>query len=358
MKKTQELCGTGPAIKVKKVGSSYRLKTIRKELPYLIMMIIPVLFFLLFKYWPMFGIAIAFQDYRLGDPFISAESNWVGLKWFKFVLSRPDIKRLVRNTLALSFLNMFVSFPISIAFALLLNEIRIKIVRKFTSNVIVHILLLLKTMETGADLDAMQYINRFFWGLLPCMLIIGPARAGLAQVMRNWAAEEYISAIPVFIDGFKENWKQALIISALAGVFPVAAWYGLLTSIHSGTSYMITILIVACVLYGFFLLAQQILFPSIVTYELPLKVHIKNAFILTVLRLPSALLICAASMGVVILYIVIVAIRPDWVYAALIVPVLYYFFVGFSVTELIRASYYRSLRAKYFEQETVPKFGD
>ena len=135
MKKTQELCGTGPAIKVKKVGSSYRLKTIRKELPYLIMMIIPVLFFLLFKYWPMFGIAIAFQDYRLGDPFISAESNWVGLKWFKFVLSRPDIKRLVRNTLALSFLNMFVSFPISIAFALLLNEIRIKIVRKFTSNV-------------------------------------------------------------------------------------------------------------------------------------------------------------------------------------------------------------------------------
>lgn len=223
---------------------------------------------------------------------------------------------------------------------------------------IVHILLLLKTMETGADLDAMQYINRFFWGLLPCMLIIGPARAGLAQVMRNWAAEEYISAIPVFIDGFKENWKQALIISALAGVFPVAAWYGLLTSIHSGTSYMITILIVACVLYGFFFLAQQILFPSIVTYELPLRVHIKNAFILTVLRLPSALLICAASMGIVILYIVIVAIRPDWVYAALIVPVLYYFFVGFSVTELIRASYYRSLRAKYFEQETVPKFGD
>lgn len=124
-----------PAVKVKKSGSSYRLARIRKETPYFVMMLLPTVFFLLFKYWPMFGIAIAFQNYRIGSPFISLDSDWAGLKWFKIFISNPYFSRYVTNTLALSLLGMLISFPVSIAFALLLNEIRIKWLRKFTSNV-------------------------------------------------------------------------------------------------------------------------------------------------------------------------------------------------------------------------------
>jgi len=126
---------TTPDVVVKKSRGHNRLKQIRKETPYFVMMIIPVAFFLLFRYWPMFGIAIAFQNYKLGDPFISPDSAWVGLRWFKFLFGRPDFLRLVRNTLALSLLGMFISFPISIMFALLLNEVRVRWLRTLTSNV-------------------------------------------------------------------------------------------------------------------------------------------------------------------------------------------------------------------------------
>lgn len=126
---------SAPCIKLKLQNRKYRLTQFRTQVPYLVMMFLPMTFFFLFKYWPMFGITIAFQDYRIGDPFVSSSSNWVGLKWFKFFVSNPYFSRYVTNTLALSLLDMFISFPISIAFALLLNEIRIKWTRKFASNV-------------------------------------------------------------------------------------------------------------------------------------------------------------------------------------------------------------------------------
>ena len=112
-----------------------RRHLIRSQSPYFIMLIIPTLFFLLFRYWPMFGVLISFQNYKLGDPFISLSSDWVGFDWFKRLFSSPFFPRWVRNTLVLSSLNLLITFPLSIAMAVLLNEIRNKRVRKLTSNV-------------------------------------------------------------------------------------------------------------------------------------------------------------------------------------------------------------------------------
>lgn len=107
----------------------------KKEAPYFVMLIIPVAFFLIFMYWPMFGLVMAFQNYKVGDPFIGANVTWVGLKWFKILLSNPFFWRLVRNTLLLSVYSILISFPLSVLLAILLNEIRNKGLRKFTSNV-------------------------------------------------------------------------------------------------------------------------------------------------------------------------------------------------------------------------------
>ncbi len=116
-------------------AGSRTLLRYKKELPYFVMLIIPVAFFLIFMYWPMFGLVMAFQNYKVGDPFIGANVNWVGFKWFSILLGNPFFWRLVRNTLLLSVYSILISFPLSIMLAILLNEIRHKGLRKFTSNV-------------------------------------------------------------------------------------------------------------------------------------------------------------------------------------------------------------------------------
>ena len=121
--------------KTMRTRNSKRLARIRSQIPYWVMLLIPLVFFLLVRYWPMYGLAIAFQDYRIGDPFIGSESRWAGFKWFQMLFRNPNFPRLVRNTLAINVLSILISFPISIAFALLLNEIRFKKLRNLTANI-------------------------------------------------------------------------------------------------------------------------------------------------------------------------------------------------------------------------------
>lgn len=99
------------------------------------MMIIPVAYFVIFCYWPMFGISMAFQDYKIGTPFMGPGTEWVGFKWFKRLLNYSMFPRLLRNTLLLNIQELIVAFPLSVIFALLLNEVRSKGLRKFTANV-------------------------------------------------------------------------------------------------------------------------------------------------------------------------------------------------------------------------------
>ena len=82
---------------VRHSGGKPRLVRLRKNAPYLLMLLIPVVYFLLFCYWPMFGISMAFQDYKVGAPFLGAGTKWVGFKWFERLLSSPMFPRLLRR---------------------------------------------------------------------------------------------------------------------------------------------------------------------------------------------------------------------------------------------------------------------
>lgn len=89
----------------------------------LYLLVIPVvIWYILFEYKPLYGILIAFQDYRprLGV----AGSKWVGLKHFKDFVNSFYFGRTVKNTLIISLSNIIVGFPAPIIFALLLNEIK------------------------------------------------------------------------------------------------------------------------------------------------------------------------------------------------------------------------------------------
>ena len=124
-----------PRIKKDPKTKNYRLDKMSRQIPYFVMIAIPFVYFIVFKYWPMFGLTIAFQDYKLGAPFVSLQSKWVGLKWFKLLVNSPFFPRLVRNTVLLSLYSLFISFPMAIAMAIMLNEVRNKRLRKLTSNV-------------------------------------------------------------------------------------------------------------------------------------------------------------------------------------------------------------------------------
>ncbi|HFC9121719.1 TPA: ABC transporter permease [Enterococcus faecium] len=89
---------------------------------FLYVMILPgVLYFLIFRYLPMGGLVIAFQDYQ---PFLGIMgSPWVGFKHFIRLFTEPTFFTLLRNILILFGLNIFVFFPMPIILSLLLNEV-------------------------------------------------------------------------------------------------------------------------------------------------------------------------------------------------------------------------------------------
>ncbi|WP_274648580.1 ABC transporter permease [Paenibacillus humicola] len=89
---------------------------------YLYLLILPgVLYFIMFKYIPMWGVIIAFQDY---SPYMGMlHSQWVGLEHFVRFFSNPDFALLFRNTMMISLLNLIFFFPLPILLSLLLNEV-------------------------------------------------------------------------------------------------------------------------------------------------------------------------------------------------------------------------------------------
>ncbi|MFA6680945.1 MAG: ABC transporter permease subunit [Sphaerochaeta sp.] len=87
-----------------------------------LMLLLPLLYFLVFKYAPMIGNVLAFRRYRPGMGAWGTE--WVGLTYFRRFFGDPAFWRAFRNTLILSLINLVINFPIPIIFAILVNEIR------------------------------------------------------------------------------------------------------------------------------------------------------------------------------------------------------------------------------------------
>jgi len=89
----------------------------------LYLLFLPVfIYFFVFSYLPMFGIVMAFQDFRPAAGFFG--SDWVGLRHFVDFFTGPTFWQILRNTFVISSLSIFVGMFASVVFALLLNEIK------------------------------------------------------------------------------------------------------------------------------------------------------------------------------------------------------------------------------------------
>ncbi|WP_010277267.1 ABC transporter permease [Paenibacillus senegalensis] len=102
---------------------------------YIYLMILPgLVYFILFKYVPMWGLVIAFQDYQ---PFLGVSgSPWVGFKHFERLFTEPTFWMLFRNTIVLFLLNVVIYFPVPIVLALMLNEVRVAVFKRFVQTLI------------------------------------------------------------------------------------------------------------------------------------------------------------------------------------------------------------------------------
>jgi putative aldouronate transport system permease protein len=102
---------------------------------WLYVMLLPgLLYFALFRYWPMYGLTIAFKDYV---PFLGySGSPWVGFQHFEELFTGPDFGRLMVNTLVLALLTLIFVFPAPIVVSLLLNELRHNVVKRSVQSLI------------------------------------------------------------------------------------------------------------------------------------------------------------------------------------------------------------------------------
>lgn len=98
------------------------------------MLLVPMLLTIIYKYIPMYGIQIAFRDYKASKGFLGSE--WVGLEWFLRFFSAPTFWRMIKNTVLLSFYSLLWGFPIPVILALMMNQLRFHRFKRITQTVL------------------------------------------------------------------------------------------------------------------------------------------------------------------------------------------------------------------------------
>ena len=108
-------------------------RSLRKYWDLYLLLIPVVAYFVLFKFLPMYGLQIAFRDYKPRRGFWG--SDWVGLKHFIRFFSTYTCWQIISNTLILSMLTLLFTFPLPILLALILNEMRDGAYKKATQTI-------------------------------------------------------------------------------------------------------------------------------------------------------------------------------------------------------------------------------
>ena len=99
-----------------------------------LLLLVPVVITVIYKYIPMYGVQIAFRDFKASRGFLGSE--WVGWDWFERFFTAPTFSRMIRNTVLLSFFSLLWSFPIPIILALAMNQMRFKRYRRVVQTVL------------------------------------------------------------------------------------------------------------------------------------------------------------------------------------------------------------------------------
>ncbi len=95
-------------------------KILRENYVFLLMLLLPVTYVIIFNYVPIYGVQIAFRDFRAVDGILGSE--WIGFEQFAKFFGNPKFEILLTNTLVISLYQLIIGFPIPIILALLINS--------------------------------------------------------------------------------------------------------------------------------------------------------------------------------------------------------------------------------------------
>jgi len=108
-------------------------KKVKKQ-KFILLALLPFLAYLiLFRYYPMYGVTIAFRNFSFRRGIMGSE--WVGLRYFEMFLRSPSFNRVMVNTLAMSVLSMFFVTTLSITLAILICEMRNLVFKKIVQTI-------------------------------------------------------------------------------------------------------------------------------------------------------------------------------------------------------------------------------
>lgn len=172
------------------------LKDVKRDKWLYIFLVPVVLYFVIFKYVPMLGAVMAFQDFKFSTGFFG--SKWVGLEHFRRLFTNRNFYTILRNTLALNVGSVVFGFPIPIILAIFLNEVKSGWFKKISQSI--------------------MYLPHFMsWVVLGGILInlLSPSSGVVNGVIRMLGGE------PIYFMGRKDWWPVMFIIS---GIWQGAGW--------------------------------------------------------------------------------------------------------------------------------------
>ncbi len=181
----------------------------RRYWPLYVMALPGTLYFILFKYIPLGGSVIAFQDYSVFNGITG--SPWVGFKHFTTLFEYPDFYRVLRNTLIMGFLRITFMFVVPLLLALMINEVRHALLKKGVQTAL--------------------YIPHFLsWVIIAGLAFQMTSLSGLVNTVRGWFGlesmlymqmESYFRPIYVLTALWKDaGWGTIIYLAALSGINP------------------------------------------------------------------------------------------------------------------------------------------
>jgi len=185
------------------------MKDIASQKQIQIMALLGVVWKIVFNYFPMYGLIIAFKEYSVIRTI--AEAPWVGLMHFKEFVQDDYFWIVIKNTLGISLIKLIIGFPLPIIFALLLNELTSLKFKKMVQT-ITYLPHFLSWVVLGGILTTwladIGIINDILIGL------------GITNERLNFLAEpEYFWGIVIISDIWKElGWSAIIYLAAIAGV--------------------------------------------------------------------------------------------------------------------------------------------
>lgn len=194
----------------RRISFSLRMKRILRAWQLYVLLAPAILYILVFKYWPMYGVQIAFKNYNPVDGF--TDSPWVGLTHFIRFMNSYQFGQVIGNTLWIAVLGLLVAFPVPIILALLVNQLQSEKFKKFTQTV----------LYSPAFISTVVVVGIMFVVLSPRSGLVNNAiQLGGGEPIFFMGSAEWFRPIYVISDVWQNaGFSMIVYLAALAGIDP------------------------------------------------------------------------------------------------------------------------------------------